>query len=190
MAKASGSTRIVQPSTAGKASNLADFNSRMSTGLYDVSKSSISATSGAYVAYMTGHNYFPEETEAARFLANAGFNVVLTPEGDGYEIYATNVKKGKHKYSEGTVSQITFEQATPKSIVDTAETTIKGAIKHANKKRSNIALIYDKYSLFHREDIENGMKAYQKSDKAWQKKVKAVLVVNSKGEVWEHQFEK
>ena len=190
MAKAFGNTRIVQPSTAGKAANLADFNNRMASGLYDASKSSVSPVSGAYVAYMTGHNYFTEEMEAAQFLANAGFNVVLTPEGNGYEIYATNVKKGNYKYSEGTVSQITFEQATPKSMINTAETTIKNAIKHANTKHSNIALIYDRYSLFHREDIEKGMKEYQKSDKAWQKKVKAVLVVNSKGEVYEHQFEK
>ena len=175
MGKPTGGTRYVKPSDASKAKNLTDFNNRMATGFYDTSKSFVSAVSGAYVAYMTGHNYFPEEIEAARYLADAGFNVVLTPEGNGYE---------------GTVSQITFEQTTPKSITNTAETTIKNAIKHANTKRSNIALIYDKNSLFHREDIEKGMKAYQKSDKAWQKKVKAVLVVNSKGEVWEHQFDK
>lgn len=190
MGKPTGGTRYVKPSDASKAKNLTDFNNRMATGFYDTSKSFVSAVSGAYVAYMTGHNYFPEEIEAARYLADAGFNVVLTPEGNGYEIYATNVKRGNYKYSEGTVSQITFEQTTPKSITNTAETTIKNAIKHANTKRSNIALIYDKNSLFHREDIEKGMKAYQKSDKAWQKKVKAVLVVNSKGEVWEHQFDK
>ena len=189
MAKAFGSTRIVQPSTVAKAANFADFNARMSTGLYDASKSSISAVSGAYVAYMTGHEYHIEEMEAAKALSNAGFNVVLTPEGAGYEIYATAVKGGKHKYSEGTVSQYTFEQRTPQSIEKDAETTVRGAIRHANEKHSQIALIYDRHSLFHRDNIEDGMKLYQKSDKAWKKKVKAVIVVNSKGEVYEHQFE-
>ncbi len=128
--------------------------------------------------------------EAAKHLSNAGFNVVLTPEGAGFEVYATNIAKGHHKYSEGTVSQFTFEQRTPASIEKDAETTVRGAIKHANTKKSQIALIYDRYSLFHRNDIEKGMKLYQQSDKAWKKKVKAVLVVNSKGEVWEHQFDK
>lgn len=189
MAKAFGSTRIVQPSTAGKAANLADFNARIATGQYDASKSSISAVSGAYVAYMTGHEYQIEEMEAAKALSNAGFNVVLTPEGAGYEIYATAVKSGRHKFSDGKVSQYTFEQRTPQSIEKDAETTVRGAIKHANTKHSEIALIYDRHSLFHRNDIEKGMKLYQQSDKAWRKKVKAVLVVNSKGEVYEHQFE-
>lgn len=33
------------------------------------------------------------------------------------------------------------------------------------------------------------MKLYQATDKGWKYKVKAVLVVNSKGEVYEHQFD-
>ena len=189
MGKPTGSTRIVQPSNASKAANLADFNNRMASGLYDVGNSSISTSTGAYVAYMTGHAYHEEEMEAAKALANAGFNVVLTPEGVGYEIYSTAIVKGKHKFSEGTVSQLTFEQRTPQSIVKDAETTIRGAIKHANTKHSQIALIYDRYNLFHRKNIEDGMKLYQQGDKTWHKKVKAVLVVNSKGQVYEHQFE-
>ncbi|SEA80920.1 hypothetical protein SAMN04487851_114111 [Prevotella sp. tc2-28] len=188
MAKAFGSTRIVQPSAAGKAANLADFNARMATGQYDPSNSSISAVSGAYVAYMTGHEYHIEEMEAAKALSDAGFNVVLTPEGPGYEIYATNMQKGK--FSEGTVSQITYEQTTPKSIKDEAKVTVKNAIVHANKKHSEIALIYDRHNLFHRKDIEDGMKHYQSITPKWEFKAKVVLVVNSKGEVYEHQFDK
>ena len=153
MAKAYGSTRIVQPSTTGKAANLADFNIRMASGLYDARFSSISPVSGAYVAYMKGHEYHIEEIEAASPLSNAGFNVILTPEGAGYEIYATAVKGGRKKYPEGTVSQYTFEQRTPQSIEKDAETTVRGAIKHANEKHSEIALIYDRYSLFHRNNI-------------------------------------
>jgi len=160
----------------------------MSTGLYDKEKSYVSGK-GTYVAYMKGHTYHEEEVEAAKHLADKGFNVVLTPEGDGFEIYATKHKNGKYSYSEGTVSQITFEQRTPRNIETTAENTIRSAIRHANSKHSQIALIYDKNSLFHRNDIESGMKLYQATDKGWKYKVKAVLVVNSKGEVYEHQFE-
>lgn len=189
MAKANGHTRIVQPSTANKAENYSDFSVRMATGLYDSDKSYVSDRSGAYMAYMKGHEYHEEEIEAARYLADSGFNVILTPEGDGFEVYATNVKNGKHKFSEGTVSLITYEQKTPDRVDTTVEVAVKNAIKHANTKRSQIALIYDKYSLFHRDDIENGMKLYQQKDKAWRNKVKAVLVVNSKGEVYEHQFD-
>ena len=189
MAKANGSTRLVQPTAASRAANLADFNAKMATGKYEVGLSSISSATGAYVAYMTGHQYHIEEMEAAKHLADNGFNVELTPEGDGYEMYATNFSGGTHKYSEGTVSLLTFEQKTPDHIENTLKQTVRGAIKHANTKRSQIALIYDRYSLFHRKDIEDGMKWYQKKDKAWRKKVKAVIVVNSKGEVYEHRFE-
>ena len=188
MAKANGSTRLVQPTAASKAENLSDFNAKMATGKYEVSLSSISASTGAYVVYMMGHEYHKEEMEAAKYLADNGFNVVLTPEGPSYEIYATNIQKGK--FSDGTVSQITYEQSTPKGIVIDAQTTVRGAIRHANLKHSEIALIYDRHSLFHREDIEKGMQYYQQSDKTWKKKAKVVLVVNSKGEVWEHQFDK
>lgn len=168
--------------------NRMDFYEKMSTGLYDMSRSFISS-SGAYVAYMKGHNYHEEEIEVAKALADTGLNVVLTPEGDGYEIYATNFSGGTYKYSEGTVSQFTFEQKTPDHIENTAKQTVRSAIKHANTKRSQIALIYDRYSLFSRDNIEEGMKYYQQHDNAWRKKVKAILVVNSKREVWEHQFD-
>ena len=188
MAKATGSTRLVQPTTASKAANLADFNAKMATGKYEAGLSSISASTGAYVAYMKGHEYHIEEMEAAKHLADNGFNVVLTPEGPGYEIYATNIQKGK--FSEGTISQITYEQTTPKSIDKAAKITVKNAIVHANKKRSDIALIYDRHSLFHRNNIEDGMRKYQQDNPGWRHKAKVVLVVNSKGEVWEHQFGK
>lgn len=188
MSKASGGTRIVKPISVSKAENAAVFNMLMRSGLYDIDKSFITE-SGAYVAYMIGHNYHDEEMEAARAVSQNGLNVIFTPEGDGFEIFATNEKGGNYKYSEGTISMITFEQKTPEHIEKTAETTIKSAIVHANTKKAKIALIYDKYNLFHEKDIENGMKLYQSKDKAWKKKVMAVLVVNSKGKLYEHQFD-
>ena len=84
---------------------------------------------------------------------------------------------------------LTYEQSTPESIKTQAENTVANAIKHANTKKSQIALIYDRSNLFHREDIEDGMRTYQTKDKQWRKKVKAVLVVNAKGEVYEHLFD-
>lgn len=194
MAKAHGNTRIVQPYKTGREKNLKEYNDMIATGKYDINNSSVS-DSGAYVAYMEGHNYNKDEVDVARYLADNGFDVVLTPEGDGFEIHATNTRVGKegenkHRYSDGKVSMYTYEQRTPDHIRKDAETSVRGAIRHANLKRSEIALIYDKNSLFHRKDIEDGMRYYQQSDKAWRHKVKVVLVVNSRGEVNEHQFDK
>ena len=50
------------------------------------------------------------------------------------------------------------------------------------------ALIYDRYGKMHRNDIENGMSKYKKYDKT--NKIKAVLVVDKNGNLYEHQFDK
>lgn len=132
--------------------------------------------------------------EVARAAVAHGINVVLTPEGNGHEIYATNIierKDGsrKYKYSEGKLSIYSYEQKTPKEIVDTKDITVTNAIKHANSKRAQVAVLYDRYDLFHREDIEHGMRYYQEKNPGWKHKAKALIVVNSKGGWFEHHFE-
>lgn len=64
------------------------------------------------------------------------------------------------------------------------------SIHHANEKHAQIAVIYDKSGLFHRDDISKGMEFYQSKNPNWKEKgVKAVLVVNKRKEVYEHQFD-
>lgn len=202
MSKPTGSTRILTPKIKYIASARIKYQELLSSLSADESKSYFSEKTGAYVIFMKGHNHTGKakdgdaEIEAAKALADAGIDIKLTPEGDGYEIYATSTKIRKdgtkiYKYSERKMSAYTFEQRTPTEIKNDAASSVRMAINHANSKKSSIALIYDKHSLFHRKDIENGMKLYQSKHHMWETKgVKCVIVVNSKGQVYEHQFDK
>ena len=150
---------------------------------------------------MKGHNHTEKavdadaELEVIRAIADNGIDVTLTPEGDKYTMYATNVKIGKdgtkkYKFSEGIMATYTFEQKTPTEITTSAANSVRLAINHANDKHAQIALIYDKHSLFHTKDIENGMKLYQSKHKVWKTKgVKAVVVISSKKILYEHHFD-
>ena len=193
---------MITPLTKHIASARVRYNELLSKLNADVSKSYFSDKTGAWVIFQKGHNHSSKdkdadaEIEAAKALADAGIDIILTPEGNGYEMYATNVKMKKdgaliYKYAEGKMSTLTFEQKTPTNIEREAASSVRMAINHANSKKASIALIYDKHALFHREDIENGMRLYQAKYHAWETKgVKAVMVVNSKGQVYEHQFDK
>lgn len=202
MSKPVGDTRLITPLKKHITSSRVKYKELLSNLSADESKSYFSEKTGAYVIFMKGHNHTDKakdgdaEIEAAKALADAGINIKLTPEGNGYEIYATNIKIKKdgtkvYKYSEGKMSAYTFEQRTPTEIENDAASSVRMAINHANSKKSSIALIYDKHSLFHRKDIEDGMKLYQSKHHMWETKgVKCVVVVNSKGQVYEHQFDK
>ena len=201
MSKASGSTKLLTPKQRqiDKARN--EYNQIVSSSLVDAFLSYFSEQTGAHAIFMKGHNHTDKiadaeaELEVARAIADNGINITLTPEGDKYTMYATNVKINKdgtkkYKFSEGIMATYTFEQKTPTEITTSAAKSVRLAINHANDKHAQIALIYDKHSLFHKEDIEAGMKLYQSKHKVWKTKgVKAVVVINSKKKLYEHQFD-
>ena len=186
MAKSSGGVRIIGKYTNSAINNRKEYFAKIKTKMYLEEYSSISPISGAYVLFMKGHNYSADEVDVAKALAKKGINVILTPEGIKYKVYATNKKK--MKFSEGYANMYSFEQKTPKNI-QSIEGSIKKALRHASEKHSDVCVIYDKYGLYHRDDIEAGMKAYQKHTSKWEN-IKAVLVVDSKLNVYEHYFEK
>lgn len=186
MAKTSGGVRIVGKYNNSASANKAEYLAKLRTGMYDEQYCSISEKSGAYVLFMRGHNFSQDEIDVAKALADEGINMILTPEGAQYKVYATNKKK--LKFSEGYANLHSYEQKTPQNIQST-ESSIKKALHHTNDKHAEICVIYDKYSLFHRDDIDSGMKAYQEHTNKWEK-IKAVLVVDSKFNVYEHYFEK
>lgn len=186
MAKTSGGVRIVGKYDNSESANKAEYFAKLRTGMYEEQHCSISKKSGAYVLFMKGHNYSKDEIDVAKALADEGINVILTPEGAQYKVYATNKKK--LKFSEGYANLLSYEQKTPHDI-QSAESSVKQALRHTNDKHAEICVIYDKYNLFHRDDIDSGMSAYQTQTSDWEK-IKAVLVVDSKFNVYEHYFEK
>ena len=131
MSKASGSTKLLTPKQRqiDKARN--EYNQIVSSSLVDASLSYFSEQTGAHAIFMKGHNHTDKiadaeaELEVARAIADNGINITLTPEGDKYTMYATNVKINKdgtkkYKFSEGIMATYTFEQKTPTEITTSA----------------------------------------------------------------------
>ena len=201
MAKANGSTRMQRPTKKAINDAYNEYLRETASQNVDADKSYFSQQTGASVIFMKGHNYNPKdsnnvaEIEAAIAAADNGISVKLTPEGNGYEMYATHKSKDKkgndvYKFADGIIDTYTYEQKTPTKIQNAAENSIKQAIMHANSKHAQIALIYDKHSLFHVNDIKKGMKLYQSSFHIWKEKgVKFVIVINSDKKLYEHYFE-
>lgn len=186
MAKASGSTRKVTPSTKSRQTTISDFNEAMNSGQYDKNLSYLPENGSGSMLYQIGHNYHIEEIEVGRALADKGYRVVLTPEG--VVAYATAFKKdGTPKYAEGTISGILYDQKTAESNLTNAINNVDNAIVHAREKGASIALIYDKYGKMHRTDIEEGMKKYQRFARI--NDIKAVLVMDKNKNLYEHHFD-
>ena len=87
-----------------------------------------------------------QKAEAGKYLADFGLQVHLTPEGAGYEIYATHsyVKDGKthYKFPEGKINMFTFEQKTPDKIESSVERSVRQAILHANSRCGSRNMIF------------------------------------------------
>lgn len=122
-------------------------------------------------------------------MADAGIMVTLTPEND-IAYASTFDPKGNPKYTDGKLSVHTYEQRTPNKLNNRgADHTINSALRHAASKNADIAVIYDKSGLFHRGDINNGIKRYE-SYANNKHRFKAIIVVNQRGEVYEWNHSK
>ncbi|MCF0219307.1 MAG: hypothetical protein HUK14_05950 [Muribaculaceae bacterium] len=171
--------------------NAAEFREQLATGKYELDKSFLSP-SGAYVLYETGHNHHEAELEAAMALADAGINVTMTREDKAEFAHFIDANTGSPKFVEGKLAteQLTYEQRSPvKSNPKGGIYTVHSALQHAESKRADIALIYDRNGSLHRSDIGKGISHY---NKLRTNRFKAIFVVDSKGGVheWFHTRQK
>lgn len=183
--KSVGGLRAISTVQAGGiAQNAADFRAALATGKYDIDKSFMSE-SGAYVLFEKGHEYHIEEIEAAQAMANHGINVIMEKEGDPARATAID-PKGNFKFSEGTISleKLSYEQSTRTKIETAAETSVKKALEHARTKGASVAVIYDRGGVFHRGDIQAGIKKYEQF-KGNAHRFKAILVIDKDRNVYE-----
>lgn len=90
--------------------------------------------SGGYYITYNGHLYHGDEVEAAKILADNGFEVRLTSE------QTSSITTPGGRFKEGKISRFWYEQMTPES---TNEDVLKRSIEHAHDKNASIALIYD-----------------------------------------------
>ena len=184
-----GTIRQVSPSTKKYAQRKGEYSASISTGDYDFDKSYFSVIGGGYLLYHKERDYDKYEYEAAKYLAESGYKVELTPEKG--EMYVTAKYNGKEKYSDGIVFGVTYEQKTPKPEGDDFDKNVTKAIKHAKDKGSRVALIYDAHNYLHRYNIRKGMDDYMKyHGHSPYNTVRKVIVVNSEGKVYEWSFDK
>lgn len=187
MAKVSGGTRLLRP-TSKSNSNKRRFEKALSTGKYLADKCYLSK-SGAIVLVEYGHNLHKVELEAARSLADYGYSVLLTSENN-IEMSTKTKRDGTPKYSDGkiTLEELTYEQSTPQTIAKRGPAiSVHKSLEHAKSKGSDVAIIYDRSRLFHRNDIENGIKEYE-SHQTNRHRFKAIIVIDGDRNVheWTH----
>lgn len=186
MAKSSGGTRMVRPTSNTRTQNYQVYRNDLKSPDVNAAESYFSKAKGGYVIAMNGSKHSSEEHDAARAMADDGLIVTLTPEG-GVQFRTGKNKDGGYTYADGLVKGWTYEQATkhPKKLdAQSLAKSVDGALKHAYDKRAQIPLIYDKYGVFHRQNIEDGLKRFEERNKY---RFKAILVVDQKGNVWEHR---
>lgn len=187
MAKASGSTRTITSGVTSVAAAHSEYVKEMGSGRYDLSQSYFSEESGGSVLVYKGRTPDADEMFAAKAMANDGLTVKITPEGK-IEFSSGLNPKDNPVYADGLVNGFTYEQSSKNPTPPDIETRTKAAdraLKHAYDKRASIPLIYDKFGKFHRSDIEAGIKRFE--DKMKSHRFKTILVVDRRGNVWEHR---
>ena len=134
----------------------------------------MSRKGGGYVAIeKSKFPHKPEEIEAAHHLANKGYKVILKDEG------------GDMKTPDGYIFSFSFEQRTPTSAK--GEKGFNKALEHAKIKRSEVALVYDKYGLYTKEDAKAGVLRYESHNSY---RFKRIIVVSARGNVHVHKHNK
>ena len=170
MAKTSGGVRTYRQGTSTYQKRKAEAEDRRASGRY----SSVEfRDSGGYVAIeKSPARHKPDELEAARILANKGYKVILKNEaGLGMNI----------RTPDGYLFKASFEQRTPQG---SSANNVKNALEHARNKRADIALIYDKYRMYNRKGIEEGVRRYESHNTY---RFKQVIVISANGNVHRHK---
>ncbi len=113
----------------------------------------------------------PEEIEAGRHMAKAGYHVTLKDE------------TGYTKTPDGYVYSFAFEQKTPNVDIGGARSVLK-AMEHARRKPADVVVIYDKHSVYHRNIIDAGISLYERHISNY--RFKRIIVISKSGNVYEH----
>lgn len=185
MSKGNGGT--LTNSSTQKAENKREFQKLFDN---EITKNSISfydELSGGYLIVQYGHQLKngmnDVEYKAASILAQNGYRVILTPEGDGKigSISVTRNKKGNKTYVDGKINTQTYEQHTPTTL--NQQKGVLSSLMHARYKGADIALIYDHNNILHRNDIQKGIDNYNNLNMSNKSDFKAIIVVNAKKEI-------
>lgn len=164
MVKIVGGVRPLSRGGVAYQNRLEEYRGLMESG--DYSTGYFSEKGGGYfIVEDSTFSHKTEEFEAARHLADSGYNVTLTNEagkGDGV------------KSPDGKLFKASFEQRTPD------RGSVKNCLYHARDKKAEMAVIYDKSKIYHRADIDAGIKDFEEHSKY---RFKKIIVIESNGKV-------
>lgn len=181
MGKQSGYTRSITPESKYASQSYAHF--RQDYAKRDVVNSWYDP-SGGYWIEQAGHKHHDEEIEAANYLASDGYRVIMQPE-DSRGVSLRVSTKNDPLYPEGKVSRAWYEQYTPNSKKANQSDDVVQALTHAHRKGASVAVLYDKYGLLHRDDIDRGIRRYKGMKFRTQRSRLALITINNKGEIHE-----
>lgn len=165
MAKDYGGDRMVEQHTQPYADVKKKVEEMKASGKY--SEVEMTSNGGIYAVEKGKARHKPEEKEAAKHMAKAGYQVTLKDE------------TGVAKTPDGYVYSFSFEQRTPTK----GGVSFKYALKHAASKQADVAVVYDKHQVYHRLDVENGIKQFELHSNY---RFKRIIVVSKSGNVYEH----
>ena len=110
-----------------------------------------------------------EEINAARFLANKGYKVVLKDEA------------GQMTTPDGYIYKYSFEQRTPEG---SSSANFVTSLRHARDKKADIAIVYMKYNRHTKQSVVEGLKAYEKKSKY---RFKQIIIITQDGRLHIHK---
>lgn len=165
MAKDYGGDRMVEQYAQPYADVKKKVEEMKDSGKY--SEVEMTSNGGIYAVEKGKARHKPEEKEAAKHMAKAGYQVTLKDE------------TGDVKTPDGYVYSFSFEQRTPTK----GGVTFKRALDHAAKKQADVAVVYDKHYVYHRQDVESGIKQFEYHSSY---RFKRIIVISKSGNVYEH----
>lgn len=194
MAKGSGGTRLIGPPMPKSYAYYTGERERLGTLGNGIDY--YNRNSGGYVIWQEGHKHANEarindEFKFAKELARLGYGVYLLPEDlkNGGVSFRLSVK-GEPTFPDAKVGTYYYEQTTKQS--DNAKYGILSALEHASDKGVGLAAIYDKHGVLSRQSIQKGIDWYEHNrarNGSNLIKLKGVLVVNNKHELYWHDME-
>ena len=167
MAKDYGADRKLSPGSDAYVARQKEADEMRASGKY--SSVEFDKKTGGIMAVEKGKaRHKPEEKEAAEHMMHSGYRVVLKDE------------TGEVRTPDGYIGHFTYEQRTPN--VGTAKTVSK-AMEHAKSKGADVAVVYDKHAVYHRQTIEHGIRHYEQHNSY---RLKRIIVISKAGNVYEH----
>ena len=172
MAKTSGGVRTLK--TGSKEYNLRKLEAERMKKSGDYSEVYFSEKGGGYYAVeKSPMKHTKEELEAARFLAEKGYKVVLIDEA------------GSSIKVDGKIFSFTYEQRTPKE--GTAE-NFRNALIHAKEKGADMALVYMKHNKHTIQSVKSGIKLFENNAKN-KYRFKQIIVLTKDGRIHKHKHD-